>query len=69
MRHPLYSGMLLWTGGLVLLTANWIFAIFAALMCGAFIDRVPKEEQMMIDEFGEEYREYMKRTRRFLPKF
>jgi len=68
MRHPIYSGMIVWVGGLVLLTANWIFVAFAVLMCGMFVARVPKEEQMMIDEFGEEYREYMKRTGRVFPK-
>ncbi len=68
MRHPLYSGMILWTGGLVLLTANWIFVVLAVLVCSFFVARVPREEQMMIDEFGDEYREYMKRTGRVFPK-
>ena len=33
------------------------------------VARVPREEQMMLDQFGDEYREYMKRTGRFLPKW
>jgi protein-S-isoprenylcysteine O-methyltransferase Ste14 len=68
MRHPIYSGMILWAGGLALLTANWIFVAVAVLVSAMFVARVPREEQMMIDEFGEEYREYMKRTGRVLPK-
>jgi protein-S-isoprenylcysteine O-methyltransferase Ste14 len=69
MRHPPYSRMIVWGSGLVLLTANGIFAAFAVFMCGMFVARMPKEEQMMIDEFGEEYREYRKRTGKGFPKF
>jgi len=69
MRHPIYTGMFIWAGGLALLTANWIFVVVAVLVCAVFIVRVPREEQMMIEEFGEEYREYKKRTGRILPKF
>ncbi len=68
MRHPMYSSLALWGIGLALLTANWIFVVIAVLACGVFVTRVPREEQMMIDEFGDEYREYMKRTGRALPK-
>lgn len=68
MRHPLYSGMIVWAGGLALLTANWLFVGIAVLMCVAFVLRMPKEEQMMIDKFGDEYREYMKRTGSIFPK-
>jgi len=32
------------------------------------VARVPREERMMIKEFGEEYRAYMQRTGRFSPK-
>ncbi|MEY2817845.1 MAG: hypothetical protein RL275_1308, partial [Chloroflexota bacterium] len=31
--------------------------------------RTPKEEANLIAKFGDEYREYMKRTGKFLPKF
>ncbi len=68
MRHPLYSGMIVWAGGLALTSANWIIVAIALLIGAVFFIRVPREEQMMIDEFGEEYREYMKRTGRVLPK-
>jgi protein-S-isoprenylcysteine O-methyltransferase Ste14 len=30
---------------------------------------VNTEEQAMLEQFGDEYREYMKQTGRFLPKF
>jgi protein-S-isoprenylcysteine O-methyltransferase Ste14 len=34
-----------------------------------YLLRIPQEEQMMIDTFGEEYQEYMSRTGRVIPKF
>jgi protein-S-isoprenylcysteine O-methyltransferase Ste14 len=30
--------------------------------------RAPVEERMLLKEFGDEYRDYMRRTGRFLPK-
>jgi len=68
-RHPLYAGMFGWCGALSLLTANWIFVAIAILSIVGLMWRVPKEEQMMIEAFGEEYKAYMQRTGRFLPKF
>jgi protein-S-isoprenylcysteine O-methyltransferase Ste14 len=67
-RHPLYAGMLGWSLSLLLLTANWIFVAVCALSAGGLLYRVPKEEQMMIEAFGEEYKAYMKHTGRFFPK-
>jgi len=32
------------------------------------IIRVPREESMMVEGFGESYRQYMKRTGRFIPR-
>jgi protein-S-isoprenylcysteine O-methyltransferase Ste14 len=69
MRHPIYSGMIVWASGLALISANWIFVAIALLVGAVFFVRVPREEQMMIEEFGEEYREYMKRTGSVFPKF
>jgi protein-S-isoprenylcysteine O-methyltransferase Ste14 len=53
---------------LALVTANWVFLAFVVVAIAAMFARVPKEERMMIEEFGEEYRAYMQRTGRFFPK-
>ena len=68
MRHPLYTGMFGWTVALALLAANWIFVGVCVLSIAGLMWRVPKEEQMMIEAFGDEYKAYMQRTGRFLPK-
>jgi protein-S-isoprenylcysteine O-methyltransferase Ste14 len=68
MRHPLYTSMFGWGAALSLLTANWIFVAVSVLSIVGLILRIPKEEQMMIETFGEEYKAYMQRTGRFFPK-
>ncbi len=67
-RHPLYAGMLGWCLSLSFLTANWIFVAVCALSVAGLLWRVPKEEQMMIEAFGEEYKAYMQRTGKFFPR-
>lgn len=67
-RHPLYTGMFGWCISLILLTANWIFAGICLLAMLGLMWRIPKEEQMMIEAFGEEYRAYMQHTGRLFPK-
>lgn len=67
-RHPLYSAMFGWGTSLALLTANWIFAAIGVLMVIGLMWRVPKEEQMMLEAFGDEYKAYMRHTGRFLPR-
>jgi len=67
-RHPLYTAMIGYGTSLALVTANWVFVVLAVAMIAGLFARVPKEEQMMIEEFGEEYKAYMQRTGRFFPK-
>ncbi len=67
-RHPLYSAMFGWGISLALLTANWIFVAIGMLMVVGLMWRVPKEEQMMLEAFGDEYKVYMGHTGRFLPR-
>ena len=67
-RHPLYAGIFGWCVALSLLTANWIFVAVCVLSILGLLWRVPKEEQMMIEAFGGEYKAYMQRTGRFFPK-
>jgi protein-S-isoprenylcysteine O-methyltransferase Ste14 len=67
-RHPLYTAGLGYVTSLALLTANWVFIVFAVVVIVFLAARVPKEEKMMIEEFGEEYKIYIQRTGRFFPK-
>jgi protein-S-isoprenylcysteine O-methyltransferase Ste14 len=68
-RHPMYTAVLAWATSLGLVLANWVPIIVAVGGAVIFVMRVPREEQMMLERFGDEYREYMKRTGRFLPKW
>jgi protein-S-isoprenylcysteine O-methyltransferase Ste14 len=43
--------------------------LLAALSIAGTVVRVPKEEQMMLEAFGDEYMVYMQRTGRFFPKY
>jgi len=67
-RHPLYAAMFGWCISLILLTANWIFFVAFVLSIAGLLWRIPKEEQMMIEAFGDEYTAYMQRTGRLFPK-
>lgn len=67
-RHPIYTAMFGLGSSFAFVTANWAFILLAVAMIAGLLRRVPKEEQMMIEEFGDEYRAYMKRTGRFLPR-
>jgi protein-S-isoprenylcysteine O-methyltransferase Ste14 len=66
-RHPMYSAIVGWMMSLGLVAGNWIPLVFAALAALNFILRIQPEEKMMLQQFGDEYRAYMKRTGRLLP--
>jgi len=68
-RHPMYASMWLWGVAQALLLQNWI-AGWAGLVSFVplYLLRVPREERMMLDEFGEEYRSYMNRTGCIIPR-
>jgi protein-S-isoprenylcysteine O-methyltransferase Ste14 len=68
-RHPMYTAVIALFLVVFLLTANWFIGIGGLLIVGAVIvARTPKEEAMLIETFGDSYREYMKRTPRYLPR-
>ncbi len=67
-RHPLYSSHNLFNLGKVLLTANIPLIILAIVGVPLTYVRMNDEERMMIEQFGPEYEEYMKRTGRIFPK-
>jgi protein-S-isoprenylcysteine O-methyltransferase Ste14 len=67
-RHPLYtigSSMFIAFG---MMADNWFVMLLGILAFFAMASRTPKEEANLIEKFGDEYREYMKNTGRYLPK-
>lgn len=67
-RHPMYSSFFLLGLAQLLLIPNWFAG--AAGLAGAtllFVFRAFREERMMIDIFGEEYRSYMAESKRIIP--
>jgi protein-S-isoprenylcysteine O-methyltransferase Ste14 len=67
-RHPLYSAHNLKNLGLILLTGNIPLIFFAIFGVPLTYVRIKDEERMMVEQFGSEYEEYMKRTGRIFPK-
>ncbi len=68
-RHPLYSmGMLAYLS-FALLAANWFIALLSIAVFLVLLVRLPQEEAHLLEKFGDQYRAYMQRTGRFLPRF
>jgi protein-S-isoprenylcysteine O-methyltransferase Ste14 len=67
-RHPAYTGMLLVDAGLVLALGTWLGALIAlGLVLVATLYRIRIEEKVLLDAFGEEYRNFMCHTWRLIP--
>lgn len=67
-RHPMYTAFWLWAVAQALVLPNWVAGLSGLVGFGTlFFLRVGKEEQMMLDTFGEDYRAYMTRTKRLIP--
>jgi protein-S-isoprenylcysteine O-methyltransferase Ste14 len=68
-RHPMYASQWLLVIAQPLLLQNWIAGFLNFLVFIPFyLLRVKAEERMMLDSFGIQYQEYMKKTGGVLPK-
>jgi protein-S-isoprenylcysteine O-methyltransferase Ste14 len=68
-RHPMYAAHWLWAMAQLLLLPNWIAGpAFLVSFLPLYLRRVPREEQMLLDYFGEQYRTYVSRTGRVIPR-
>ncbi|WP_421841999.1 protein-S-isoprenylcysteine O-methyltransferase [Mycobacterium sp.] len=68
-RHPMYAAIWLLTIAQPLLFQNWIAGPLVIAGFGLlYVLRVPREEDMMREKFGEAYDNYCARTGRILPK-
>lgn len=68
-RHPMYTAFCLMVLGQWLLSSNWLVGVFGVVAWGILYRiRVRPEEDLMVEQFGDAYRDYMERTGRLLPK-
>lgn len=67
-RHPSYTAGALLLFGMAVALGNWIsIAIVAAAIILTYTYRVRVEESALLTTLGQPYRDYMQRTRRFVP--
>jgi protein-S-isoprenylcysteine O-methyltransferase len=67
-RHPTYTGALLTFVGLGFCFGNWLTLLFLTVpIIGAFLWRIRIEETALTEALGEDYRAYMRRTKRLIP--
>ncbi len=68
-RHPLYTFGASMFVAFGMMADSWFIAALGILTFILMAIRTPKEEANLIEKFGDEYREYMKSTGQFFPKF
>lgn len=67
-RYPMYTASALFMFSTGLIAADWVILVVSVLTLIIVLKRIENEERLLIQHFGDEYREYMKRTRRLLPR-
>jgi protein-S-isoprenylcysteine O-methyltransferase Ste14 len=67
-RHPFYVVVFLMGFSLSLLTANWLLALLGMAAVTMLVIRTRIEEAKLTERFGDEYRDYARRTGRFFPR-
>src|ERR1051325_3975429 len=68
-RHPFYVSFALAMLANSLVMANWLFFVGGAVAFALLVVRTRKEEEKLIERFGDDYRRYMATTGRFWPRF
>jgi protein-S-isoprenylcysteine O-methyltransferase Ste14 len=68
-RHPLYSGTILFVFGLFFIFPTLSNLITAVLLTLYILIGIIFEERKLINEFGGDYRDYMQRVPKLLPFF
>ncbi len=67
-RHPFYVAFALAVAANAVVTANWFLALTGVVSVVLIAIRTRTEEEKLIERFGDEYRGYMARTGRFIPR-
>jgi protein-S-isoprenylcysteine O-methyltransferase Ste14 len=67
-RHPLYLGFILeWMAPPLILGSPAGFLFVTLPIVAGVLLRIPREEALLTEGFGEKYRSYMGRTKRLIP--
>ena len=67
-RHPSYTGALMAFLGLALCLDNWVsLAVMLIPVYLVFLRRMHVEEEALLQALGDQYRDYMRRTKRLIP--
>lgn len=66
-RHPCYLAMILYSVGIPLFFSSLYGFLLMLGLIPCIIYRIRIEEKMLIEKFGNEYLEYMKKTRKLIP--
>lgn len=66
-RNPMYTGHLIYFAGVALALGSWIAAVVLAAHLFWFDRRVKEDEARLGALFGEPYREYCRRVKRWIP--
>jgi protein-S-isoprenylcysteine O-methyltransferase Ste14 len=65
-RHPMYLGFFLGLVGIGVAGASWVFLLCALVWIVAWHFGVIEEERILLEKYGDAYREYMNRTPRWI---
>lgn len=68
-RHPMYLGWWLSSGGLVLMYWNWFFVVLFVPSLATFTRRAWLEEKVLAERFGDEWASYVARTGFMVPRW
>ncbi|MFA5972429.1 MAG: isoprenylcysteine carboxylmethyltransferase family protein [Lentimicrobiaceae bacterium] len=67
-RHPGYFGQLIIFTGIATSLSNWLSVLLMIIpVLTGYIYRIKTEERFMIEQMGQKYIEYQKRTKRLIP--
>jgi protein-S-isoprenylcysteine O-methyltransferase Ste14 len=66
-RHPMYLSLMLAGFGILAKDCGYLQWLFAVINFIALIFTARVEEREMLIKFGDDYKEYMKRTKMFIP--
>jgi protein-S-isoprenylcysteine O-methyltransferase Ste14 len=67
-RHPMYTSYLMLFTAAFLISENWLIGISGTMIIASLMTlRIVKEEDLLLEYFGEEYKQYRQTTGMFLP--